>query len=104
MDISAEKMAQVILFAHELERGTPELSAFIEGLNDDEAANLVATMWVGRGSFEPDEFDLAITIARTEQIIPTAEYLMGSPHFGDHIEAGAELLGVDVRAQQDALL
>lgn len=104
MDISTEKLAQVILYAHELERGAPELAAFIEGLNEDEAVTLVATMWVGRGSFEPDEFDLAVNVARSEKIIPTEEYLTGSPHFADHIEAGAEMLGLDVRAAQEALL
>ena len=30
----------------------PELASFINALNDDEKAHLVALMWVGRGTFE----------------------------------------------------
>lgn len=104
MEIAAEKVAQVILFAHELGRATPELAAFIEGLNDDEAAELVAIMWIGRGSFEPEEFTEAAAVAQMERVVPTSEYLMGTPHFGDHLEAGMEALGFECRALEAALL
>jgi hypothetical protein len=104
MELAAEKVAQVILYAHELGRARPELQAFIEMLNDDEAAELVAIMWVGRGSFEPEEFEDAIMLARAERVVPTPEYLMGTPHFGDHLEAGMDALGIECRALEAALL
>lgn len=104
MELSLTKVAQVVLFAHEIERAEPELSAFIDGLNEDEQAELVALTWIGRGSFEAGEWDEALATARQEASNPTASYLLGSPHFADHLETGAELLGLDLSAAEDDLL
>ena len=104
LELSRAKVAQVVLFSHERGRGDPELVAFIDGLNDDEKAALVAVMWIGRGSFEPDEFEDAFRMAQQEATTPTSEYLMGTPHFGDHLEAGMELLGIDVSEAEEELL
>ena len=75
MDISLSKVAQVVLFAHELDRAEGELRAFIDGLNEDEQAELVALAWIGRGSFEPTEWEEALTTARQEKVTPTEDYL-----------------------------
>jgi len=73
-----------------------ELMGFIEALNDDEQANLVALAWVGRGTFEPEEFDEAVETARTEQVNSTARYLLGIPLLADFLEEGLERLGYSV--------
>ena len=104
MNISVEKVAQIILYAHELDRGGREFTAFVEGLNEDEAAELVAIMWIGRGSFEAEEFQDVVQIAASETVIPTSEYLLDTPHFGDHLEAGMEALGLEVREAEASLL
>ena len=49
-----------------------EIAGFIDGLNDDEQAHLVALAWVGRGTFEPEEFDEAVDTAQSEQTNATA--------------------------------
>lgn len=104
MEISVRKVAQVILMGHELARAEGELRAFIEGLNDDEAAELVALFWVGRGSFEAEDWDEAVSTAMAEATTPTADYLLGSPHFADHLEAGAEAMGLDISDAEDDLM
>ena len=103
LHIAADKIAEVIILARELERAENELDAFIERLNEDEQAGLVAVFWVGRGSFEAEDLAEAIDTATREATVPTAEYLKGSPHLADHLEAGMEALGVNANAAEDDL-
>lgn len=104
MELSLNKVAQVVLFAHEIERAEPELRAFIDGLNQDEQAELVALTWIGRGSFEAEEWDEAVATARQEASTPTEDYLLGTPHLADHLDTGAELLGLDLSSAEEDLL
>lgn len=97
LEISTRKIAQVALMARELGRAEGELRAFIDRLGIDEQAELTAIMWVGRGSFEPEELAEAIATAKSEASTPTADYLIGTPHLADNIEAGLDALGVDVQ-------
>ncbi|MEP4034952.1 MULTISPECIES: DUF3775 domain-containing protein [unclassified Pseudophaeobacter] len=97
LEISTRKVAQVALMARELGRAEGELRAFIERLGMDEQAELTAVMWIGRGSFEPEELAEAIATAKSEASTPTADYLIGTPHLADNIEAGLDALGVDVQ-------
>lgn len=102
LDISADKVGEVIILARELDRAEEEFDAFIESLNEDEQANLVAIMWIGRGSFDPEDWDEALNTALTEATTPTAEYLKGTPHLADHLENGLEALGIDpMDAEED---
>lgn len=70
-----------------------EFAGFIDALNDDEQAHLVALAWIGRGTFEAEEFDEAVETARNEQINSTARYLLGLPLLSDYLEEGLEKLG-----------
>ena len=97
LEISTRKVAQVALMARELGRAEGELRAFIERLGMDEQAELTAVMWIGRGSFEAEELAEAIATAKSEASTPTADYLIGTPHLADNIEAGLDALGVDVQ-------
>lgn len=102
--ISTHKVAQIILMGHELDRAERELRGFIDALNEDEQAELVAIMWIGRGSFEPEDFAEALATARNEATTPTADYLIGTPHLSDHLEAGLESLGVDPSEAEDEVM
>lgn len=104
MEISIRKVAQVILMGHELERAEGELRGFINQMNDDEKAELTAIYWIGRGSFDAGDWDEAVETARAEATTPTVDYLLGSPHFADHIEAGAEAMGLDITDEEEDLL
>jgi hypothetical protein len=81
-----------------------ELATFIEGLNYDEQANLVALAWVGRGTFEKEEFAEAVETARAERVNATAGYLLGMPLLADYLEEGLEKMGYSVEdAERDVL-
>jgi hypothetical protein len=70
-----------------------ELRALIDDLNVDEAAELVALAWIGRGDFSAEEWDEALAEARSRANRHTASYLLGMPMLGDWLEAGLEALG-----------
>ena len=125
-DISVEKVTHVIVRARELDAKVQpwdfpgdtadadsilesragdatedELKAFIAGLNEDEQANLVAIMWIGREDFAPEEFDDVVAQAKAERTTPTEDYLLGEPLLADYLEAGLAALGVDVEGAEE---
>lgn len=104
IDISASKVVQVIFLHREGPAGDDQLHAFIEDLNEDEKAHLTAIAWVGRGSFEPEDYAEAVSTARNEATTPTADYLMGMPHLSENLEAGLDALGIDVSGEEEDLL
>jgi hypothetical protein len=103
LPISADKVAEVIILARELDRAENEFDAFVNRLAEDEQAALVAIFWIGRGTYEPEEIDAALQTAAEEATTPTAEYLKGSPHLADHLESGLEALGIDSSEVEDDL-
>ncbi len=108
LNISPDKVAEVIILAREMRdvgmpRGAAEFTEFIEALNDDEKAALVAVFWIGRGTFGPEELDDAVQIAMQEATTPTAVYLNGSPHLADHLESGLEALDISAGDAEDDL-
>jgi hypothetical protein len=103
LPITADKIAEVIILARELDRAENEFDGFVNQLNDEEKIGLVAVFWIGRGSFEPEDIAEAITTAAQEATTPTTDYLKGSPHLADHLEAGMEALGIDPADEEDAL-
>lgn len=104
LEITERKVAQVILFGHEIGRAENELRGFLETLTEEEQVSLIAVMWIGRGSFEADDLAEAIATARSEATTPTADYLLGTPHFADHLESGMEALGMSVSEAEEDLL
>ncbi|MDX1782136.1 MAG: DUF3775 domain-containing protein [Thalassovita sp.] len=104
LEISVRKVANVILMARELNRAEGELRAFLDRLNEDELADLVALMWIGRGSFEADEWEDARATALTEATTPTTDYLIGTPHLSDHLENGLDALEISVVDDEDDLI
>ena len=103
-DISVRKVAQVILMSRELDRAEGELRAFIDRMDEDEQAALVAIMWIGREAFEADEYAEAFATAKREATTPTADYLIGTPHLSDHLENGLDALGISAADEEDELL
>lgn len=104
LEISAVKVAQVALMGHELGRAEGELRGFVDRLSEDEQAELVAIMWIGRGSFEAEDLAEAIATAKNEASTPCADYLIGTPHMSDHLENGLDALGISASDAEDALL
>jgi len=70
-----------------------ELRQLIGELNVDEAAELIAIMWIGRGDYDASEFAEAVSEARRRGNRGTAKYLLGMPMLGDWLEEGLEVIG-----------
>lgn len=118
IDITPGKIAQVIILAREYQSGInvwehqgsrrqhgnrTELRDFIEAMDDDEKASLVAVMWVGRDTFDASEMAEAIATAHAERRTPTEDYLMADPQLADYLEAGLEALGLSPEGETDAI-
>lgn len=103
-EISVRKVAQVILMSRELDRAEGELRAFIDRMDEDEQAALVAIMWIGREAFEPEDWAEAFSTAKAEATTPTADYLIGTPHLSDHLENGLDALGISADDEEDELM
>ena len=63
-----------------------ELKSFIDGLNREEQASLVALMWLGRSDYALDEWKDAVEEATRAQNRHTADYLLDSPLLADYLE------------------
>lgn len=128
IDISVEKVAYVIVRAREIDakvgrwdgpndtadaetiletrRGDAtehELRSFISDLNDDEKAELVAILWIGRETYEPEDLTEAIATARHEATTPTEDYLLGIPMLSDFLEEGLAKLGIDPGDEEEGI-
>ncbi len=104
LEISTRKVAQVAMMARELNRAEGELRAFIDRMSEDEQAELVEIMWVGRESFFAEDLAEAIATARSEASTPCADYLIGTPHLADHLENGLDALGVSAEDVENDLM
>ncbi len=119
MEIAPEKVAHVIIKAREYDAKVDawntdndeddgsedssedtglrdEIAGFIDALNDDEQAELVALCWIGRGTFEVEDFDEAVETAQNERVNSVASYLLGVPLLADYLEEGLEKMGFSV--------
>ncbi|MBL8565750.1 MAG: DUF3775 domain-containing protein [Hyphomicrobiaceae bacterium] len=119
MEIAPEKVAHVIIKAREYDAKVDawntdndeddggedssadtglrdEIAGFIDALNDDEQAELVALCWIGRGTFEPEDFGEAVETAQNERVNSVASYLLGVPLLADYLEEGLEKMGFSV--------
>jgi hypothetical protein len=70
-----------------------EITAFIDALGDDEKADLVALMQLGRGDREIDEWEAMHNEAVREHVESTAAYLLGQPLVSDYLEEGLSQFG-----------
>jgi hypothetical protein len=103
LELSTGKIVRVIFLTREYGPDSPKLCNYIASLNDDEKINLVAVMWIGRGSFEAEELEEAKSEARREATAPTESYLAGIPGLAEYLETGLEVLGIDVTSAEDDL-
>lgn len=101
LNLAKDTVAEVIILAREIDRALPEFEAFVGALPADQQAELVALMWLGRGTFDPEDWQEAVETATAEATTPTASYLRGSPHLADHLENGLDALGIAARDEED---
>jgi hypothetical protein len=73
-----------------------ELRDVVAGLNDDERADLIALVYIGRGDMEPEEWGAAVRLAREREAasaLGTADWLIGIPNLGDLLDEGLAAMG-----------
>ena len=73
-----------------------EVRDVIAGLNDDERADLIALVYIGRGDMEPEEWGDAVRLAKEREdamSISAADWLLGIPNLGDLLDEGLALMG-----------
>ena len=70
-----------------------ELVEYIRSLDEEEQAALVALAWVGRDTYDADEWKDAVAEARRAHNKRTAEYLLSLPMLGDYLEEGLDAFG-----------
>lgn len=67
-----------------------EIRELLSDLNVDEAAELVALTWIGRGDYDKGDWDQALNEAKERSTGPTVTYLLGIPHLADYLETGLD--------------
>ena len=104
LEISPRKVVHIIFQAREKRMAAAELRAFIAGLNIEEQIALVALTWIGRETYEPEEWAEAVAVATQEATAPTEDYLMNMPLFADYLENGLELIGISASDEEEEFL
>ena len=73
------------------------LTDFIDDLNDDEQASLIALAWVGRGDYDADGWDEAVKLAQERNAKGTASgYLVDMAGLGDLLSDGVAAFGLSI--------
>lgn len=79
----------------EIDMDEESLAAFIDELNEDEQAILIALAWVGRGDYDAEGWDEARETALERNAGKSAAaYLLGMDMVGDLIAEGLAELGI----------
>jgi Protein of unknown function (DUF3775) len=85
-----------VLEDHQDDPTYQELRTFINALTEDEQVDLVALTWLGRGDGDlADWNDLREEASRLHNN-HTAQYLLGKPMLGDHLQEGLSQLGYSI--------
>ena len=108
MDIGADQVGEIILLAREMVEqyagADDQFDGLISGMNEDQQLDLVALCWIGRGDFEPEEWDEARRTASEEATLSVAEYLKGVDHLAEHLEAGLDAMGINPTDAEDSAI
>ena len=71
-----------------------ELTSLISSLTVDEQVDLVALSWLGRLDGDLSDWQDLRLQAMESRNDRTAQYLMGSPLFAEHLEEGLSMMGL----------
>ncbi len=73
------------------------LTEFIDELNEDQQAALIALAWVGRGDYDAEGWDEALKLAYERNVKGTAaEYLVDMQGLGDLLAEGVAAFGLSI--------
>jgi hypothetical protein len=92
-DSPSEDWALQVLADHADDATYQEFRNTVNDLEPDQQQQLVALLWLGRGEYELDEWDEALTEARRSWTKRTAEYLIAHPLLADFLDDALEQFG-----------
>ncbi|MEM9206509.1 MAG: DUF3775 domain-containing protein [Pseudomonadota bacterium] len=72
------------------DQSADQLRGLIDDLNTDQAAELVALIWIGRGDMDASDWSEAIRLAQERADGPTSRYVLKMPMVSDYIETGLD--------------
>ncbi|HEC00935.1 MAG TPA: DUF3775 domain-containing protein [Sphingomonadales bacterium] len=72
-----------------------EFKSTIDSMNIEERSELVALLWLGRGTYGKSEWDSAVADAREASNDHTAEYLLRTPLLPDYLTEGLAMMTDD---------
>lgn len=72
------------------------LRQFIDELNEDEQASLIALAWIGRGDYGPEDWEEARALAAERNESDAASYLMNMEMLGDLLAEGVASFGLSI--------
>jgi hypothetical protein len=90
----SDDWALQVLADHADDMTFQEFKTTVDDLEPDQQIDLVALMWLGRGSYSEDEWDTAVADAAAHWSPRTAEYLLATPLLADYLEEGLATLGL----------
>jgi hypothetical protein len=85
-----------LITEHEYDTLYQELRGFLETLSDEELAALTAILWIGRGTYDADDFDAAYAEASSLDASRAPSYLLSSELLAEYLSEGMSALGVDL--------
>ena len=96
--LSEDENSEAALLQEDPEDLTEDaLREFINDLNEDEQAALIALAWVGRGDYDAGEWQEAVRLARERNAgRDTADYLLGMDMVGDLLAEGVAAFGLSI--------
>src|SRR5436853_5865392 len=71
-----------------------EMVDLIAGLNVEEQTDLLALIWLGRGDYELDEWDEALTEAEARIAARDPDYMIGDAALPEYLGDGIEAFGL----------
>ncbi len=94
----ADDWGRQVLADHIDDFSYQEMVYAINDLESDQACELLALMWLGRGDYEVDEWEVAIRDARDSWDEQTITNMIATPLVADYLSEGLALL--DYRCEE----
>ena len=91
---AADDGMYAVLESHRDDPVEEELTSLISSLTVDEQVDLVALSWLGRQDGDLSDWQDLRLQAMESRNDRTAQYLMGSPLFAEHLEEGLSMMGL----------
>ena len=89
----AEDWGRQVLADHVDDFSYQEMLYAINDLEPDQACELLALMWLGRGDYETDEWESALSVAQDSWDGQTVHNMIATPLLADYMAEGLDLLG-----------